>query len=350
MPWDSATLYVADVRDDGALGRPRRIAGGDGSAVFQPEWGPDGQLYFVWDETGWGQLYRWHGKQHRARARRARRGAVRGRNGCSARAAMRCTPTAGSAWSRSVRGMPLFEVRQTRGGAQCVTAWRCRNRPHASTIPLPVGDGFAALVSRPLAAPAIMRIGKGGLQLRSPNARQTVEPGVHQHGRGASQFRRPDGSPSTASTIAPEAPTLSRTEGRRCRPLSSWRTAAPPVHDRRRPEDAHAVLHEPRLRRARRQLFRQHRLRPRLSPAPRRRMGHRRCRRLRGRRAPSGQAGLADAEQHRHRRRQRRRLHDPDGARHHGAFRRRQQPLRRFRSGTAARRTRTSSSRAICTA
>ena len=50
--------------------RPARaIAGGDGSAVFQPEWGADGRLYFVWDKTGWGQLYRWRRQAHRARAR-----------------------------------------------------------------------------------------------------------------------------------------------------------------------------------------------------------------------------------------------------------------------------------------
>ena len=57
MPWDSAALYVATVRAGGTLGRPKRIAGGNGSHVFQPEWGPDGRLYFVWDETGWGCLY-----------------------------------------------------------------------------------------------------------------------------------------------------------------------------------------------------------------------------------------------------------------------------------------------------
>lgn len=57
MPWDSAALYVSDVRANGALGRPTRIAGGDGSAVFQPEWEPDGDLYFTWDKTGWGHLY-----------------------------------------------------------------------------------------------------------------------------------------------------------------------------------------------------------------------------------------------------------------------------------------------------
>ena len=61
MPWDSAALYVSDVRDDGLLKRPKRIAGGGDSAVFQPEWGPDGKLYFTWDKTGWGHLYRWTG-------------------------------------------------------------------------------------------------------------------------------------------------------------------------------------------------------------------------------------------------------------------------------------------------
>ena len=108
MPWDSATLYLARVGDDGRLGRPKKIAGGDGSAVFQPEWGPDGQLYFVWDETGWGQLYRWQDGKHRARPRRARRGAgaaamgIRlaqlcaaprrhGRHGRRCRAACRCS-------------------------------------------------------------------------------------------------------------------------------------------------------------------------------------------------------------------------------------------------------------------
>src|SRR5436190_9915024 len=49
MPWDSATLYLARLGDDGGLSRPKKIAGGSGSAVFQPEWGPAGQLYFVSD-------------------------------------------------------------------------------------------------------------------------------------------------------------------------------------------------------------------------------------------------------------------------------------------------------------
>ncbi len=49
MPWDGTELFV-----DGT-----RIAGGTGESIFQPEWSPDGVLYFVSDRTGWWNLYRW---------------------------------------------------------------------------------------------------------------------------------------------------------------------------------------------------------------------------------------------------------------------------------------------------
>ena len=61
MPWDAASLYVAGLDADGKAGAPIQIAGGDGTACFQPEWGPDGALYFVWDKDGLGNLYRWAG-------------------------------------------------------------------------------------------------------------------------------------------------------------------------------------------------------------------------------------------------------------------------------------------------
>ena len=60
MPWDAAALYVSQIAADGSLEAPSRIAGGGGSACFQPEWGPDGALYFVWDRDGFGNLFRWH--------------------------------------------------------------------------------------------------------------------------------------------------------------------------------------------------------------------------------------------------------------------------------------------------
>lgn len=65
MPWEAATLYVAPLEKGGALGTPQRIAGGQGNAVFQPEWDKDGKLYYVSDETGWGNLTVWDGKQSR---------------------------------------------------------------------------------------------------------------------------------------------------------------------------------------------------------------------------------------------------------------------------------------------
>ena len=61
MPWDTTELWVADVRDDGTLGSPTKIAGEEGESVFQPEWSPDGTLYFVSDRTGWWNLYRRRG-------------------------------------------------------------------------------------------------------------------------------------------------------------------------------------------------------------------------------------------------------------------------------------------------
>ncbi|HEX9019135.1 MAG TPA: hypothetical protein VF806_08105, partial [Anaerolineaceae bacterium] len=61
MPWDGTELWVADVTADGGVANPRRVAGGASESVFQPEWGPDGRLYFVSDPSGWWNLYRWDG-------------------------------------------------------------------------------------------------------------------------------------------------------------------------------------------------------------------------------------------------------------------------------------------------
>ena len=58
MPWDTSELWIADLRDDGTLGTPTKIAGEPGESLFQPEWSPDGVLYFVSDRTGWWNIYR----------------------------------------------------------------------------------------------------------------------------------------------------------------------------------------------------------------------------------------------------------------------------------------------------
>lgn len=57
MPFEGTDLCVADLAPDGTCSNPRRIAGSEMESIFQPEWGPDGGLYFVSDRTGWSNLY-----------------------------------------------------------------------------------------------------------------------------------------------------------------------------------------------------------------------------------------------------------------------------------------------------
>jgi dipeptidyl aminopeptidase/acylaminoacyl peptidase len=58
MPWDGTELWVGELQPDGSLEHTRCVAGGVGESIFQPEWSPDGTLYFVSDRTGWWNLYR----------------------------------------------------------------------------------------------------------------------------------------------------------------------------------------------------------------------------------------------------------------------------------------------------
>jgi dipeptidyl aminopeptidase/acylaminoacyl peptidase len=58
MPWDGSELWLADVGADGSLSNKTSVAGGVSESVFQPEWSPDGDLYFVSDRSGWWNLYR----------------------------------------------------------------------------------------------------------------------------------------------------------------------------------------------------------------------------------------------------------------------------------------------------
>ncbi len=59
MPWDGTELWVAQIADDGSVKDAQKVAGGPTESIFQPEWAPDGTLYFVSDRTGWWNIYRW---------------------------------------------------------------------------------------------------------------------------------------------------------------------------------------------------------------------------------------------------------------------------------------------------
>jgi dipeptidyl aminopeptidase/acylaminoacyl peptidase len=58
MPWDGTELWAAELGPDGAVEDKHMVAGGTEESIFQPEWSPDGTLYFVSDRTGWWNLYR----------------------------------------------------------------------------------------------------------------------------------------------------------------------------------------------------------------------------------------------------------------------------------------------------
>ena len=61
MPWDETELWVGELGGAGRMGERRLVAGGGGESIAQPEWSPDGRLYFVSDRSGWWNLYRWSG-------------------------------------------------------------------------------------------------------------------------------------------------------------------------------------------------------------------------------------------------------------------------------------------------
>jgi dipeptidyl aminopeptidase/acylaminoacyl peptidase len=162
MPWDSAALYVARIDGGGSISRSQQVAGGNASSVFQPQWGPDGGLYFTCDKGGWGSLYRWDGK---------RVAKVHGATGAELWRAhwvfgARCFSMSADgslATSMMVSGMPRLEIGQlNRGRAKSMGAVRA----NAARIddPVAVGKSFVALVSPSTGAPAVMRIGRGGLK------------------------------------------------------------------------------------------------------------------------------------------------------------------------------------------
>jgi dipeptidyl aminopeptidase/acylaminoacyl peptidase len=58
MPWDGTELWLAKILEDSSLGAAQLVAGGLEESIFQPEWSPDGTLYFISDRSGWWNLYR----------------------------------------------------------------------------------------------------------------------------------------------------------------------------------------------------------------------------------------------------------------------------------------------------
>jgi dipeptidyl aminopeptidase/acylaminoacyl peptidase len=58
MPWDGTELWVGEFDQKGHLTRIEHVAGSTNESIFQPEWSPEGELYFVSDRSGWWNLHR----------------------------------------------------------------------------------------------------------------------------------------------------------------------------------------------------------------------------------------------------------------------------------------------------
>ncbi len=58
MPWDGTELWLGRILPNGLIGESRMAAGGREESIYQPEWSPDGSLYFISDRNGWWNIYR----------------------------------------------------------------------------------------------------------------------------------------------------------------------------------------------------------------------------------------------------------------------------------------------------
>lgn len=63
MPWDSTSLHLGNVSNDGQLLSPKQISGFQGESVSNPIWSPDGILHYISDSSGWWNIFCLKGTQ-----------------------------------------------------------------------------------------------------------------------------------------------------------------------------------------------------------------------------------------------------------------------------------------------
>ncbi len=69
MPWDNSECWIAEFSSFGLLHKQHKVAGGVGDSndtssrnesIFQPQWSPTGELFFVSDRNNWWNIYRYN--------------------------------------------------------------------------------------------------------------------------------------------------------------------------------------------------------------------------------------------------------------------------------------------------
>ncbi len=59
MPWDGSECFCADLNEKGEVVTQQLIAGSQTESIFQPQWSPAGELFFVSDRNNWWNIYRY---------------------------------------------------------------------------------------------------------------------------------------------------------------------------------------------------------------------------------------------------------------------------------------------------
>lgn len=57
MPWDESYLFIHPIKKDGSLEKGVKIAGGKNESIREPRWALNGVLYFIWDKSGFANIY-----------------------------------------------------------------------------------------------------------------------------------------------------------------------------------------------------------------------------------------------------------------------------------------------------
>ena len=305
MPWVATEAWVGDVLPDGTIGSARLVAGGPDEWVVQPEWSPNGDLYFVSDRgSGWWNLYRErNGAIEPMAAMDAEFGRPQWQFGMST-----------YAFESADRLIACF----VRDGVWTLAAIDARSKrldDHSDRVhrhsPAPRGPGRAVFIGgSPSEAPALVDLDLSTERAGSSAASFQVGEEVRRYVSTPRADRFPDRRRGDGPRVL-----LSALFARFAAPADRRPGAGeePRRADVGRLEHALAVdpiLDEPRHRRARRELRgstgygRPYRLRLETRVGPRRRRG------LRRRRALALENRNADPGAAHDQRRQRRRLHD----------------------------------------
>ena len=248
MPWDGCELWVDE----------RRVAGGPDESIWQPEWSPAGELHWVSDRSGWWNLYREGGQ---LTDERAELGYPQWLFGGSTYAFLEDGTIACVRIERAVERLCLLRDGRLDGRRTSPT------RPSAIPVLRARGDRLIFVAAEPGAGAGGGELERGGRRdACCAGERRAARPSASSRSRARSSSRAPAAARRTPSTTRPPTPTSREPPDERP-PLIVQIHGGPTAHAAPELDPEIAVLDQPRLRRGRRQLRRQHRVRPRV-PRP----------------------------------------------------------------------------------